>query len=272
MFDPKFRTSEKLVVSGSVIEVFKYDDFFEVANRSKYGVTSQNRAVSFRRLVNCNAGIWRDVDSSVIMPKFLTLTFADNILDLAVANKIFMKFVIRLNRRFFKKGDRLAYLAVPEFQKRGAVHYHVLFFNLPFVFNVFDELNKLWGYGHLLYKALDSASDASWYMAKYMTKSLSDERFKGKKRYFGSRNLNRPFVTYDLILISDILDLVNSRPLFSSRFQNQKGSNCEYMVFDISDSPLCGLDLKRLFISSLDSVSAVVDKSFQGRFFEPVDF
>lgn len=238
------------MLSGSYVELFRYDDFFEVSEVSRYGVTSQNKSVAFRRLVNCNSGLWRDSDMSSIIPKFLTLTFAENVLDLGVANKLFMRFVLKLNRKFFKnRSERLAYLAVPEFQKRGAVHYHVLFFNLPYIENVYDELNSLWGLGHLLYKALDSASDASWYMAKYMTKTLNDERFKSKKRYFGSRNLKRPFVSYDIGFIMDILDLINTPAIISSRFSNKNGLPFDYMVFDVSDSPILGLDYERFFVS-----------------------
>lgn len=53
---------------------------------------------------------------------FITLTFKENITDIVYANKIFNAWVS--NVRKLKKDFK--YIAVPEFQKRGAVHYHIL--------------------------------------------------------------------------------------------------------------------------------------------------
>ena len=53
---------------------------------------------------------------------FITLTFADNIIDIKTANKQFRYFIDKVQR--VKKNFK--YLCVPEFQKRGAVHYHLL--------------------------------------------------------------------------------------------------------------------------------------------------
>lgn len=53
---------------------------------------------------------------------FITLTFADNIKDIKEANKkihIWCTYIKRLKNDF-------KYIGVPEFQKRGAVHYHFL--------------------------------------------------------------------------------------------------------------------------------------------------
>jgi len=80
---------------------------------------STNRTrTEMRRLINCNQDF----------SKFYTLTFADNITDVKFANKHFNKFIMRMEYHYGK----FKYIAVIEFQERGAVHYHFLC-NLPCV-------------------------------------------------------------------------------------------------------------------------------------------
>jgi len=62
-------------------------------------------------------------------PVFLTLTYKDNLQDIKQSNKDFRLYIKRLN---FHLRIKLRYICVPEYQKRGAVHYHVMFFNIPF--------------------------------------------------------------------------------------------------------------------------------------------
>jgi len=66
-----------------------------------------------------NANIRQD-----IKPLFCTLTFKKNEIDLSRANTDFRNFIKRLQRH---TRTNILYLTVPEQQKRGAWHYHVLF-------------------------------------------------------------------------------------------------------------------------------------------------
>ena len=96
----------------------------------KYGVKEDSNVYRSKRevrnVLQCNAYRYG------CKPVFITLTFADNIQDLFIANAEFTLFIKRLNYYVFKqKKSILKYLVVPEFQKRGAVHYHIIFFNLP---------------------------------------------------------------------------------------------------------------------------------------------
>lgn len=147
---------------------------------------------------------------------FITLTFKENITDIVYANKIFNAWVS--NVRKLKKDFK--YIAVPEFQKRGAVHYHILS-NLgkedtniiipqkertektKDLTTLFDV--KYWSRGFARvdfikgdYKKIYS------YICKYMTKDIDDKLF-GKHRYFNSQNLNKPR--------EEFLDLSNERDL-----------------------------------------------------------
>ena len=75
------------------------------------------------RIVDCN------FDNKT---KFMTLTFKDNIQDISYTNYEFNKFIKRLNFNLYNdKKQRLKYIAVWEKQKRGAIHYHIIFLIFP---------------------------------------------------------------------------------------------------------------------------------------------
>ncbi|WP_236651814.1 rolling circle replication-associated protein [Enterococcus hirae] len=78
--------------------------------------------------------------------KFLTLTFRENIQDIAYANNKFNKFIKRLNYELYHiKKSKLKYLATWEKQKRGAIHYHIVLFSFPFIST--NRLTTIWGIG-----------------------------------------------------------------------------------------------------------------------------
>lgn len=154
--------------------------------------------------------------------KFITLTFADNVTDFEVANKEFNNFVDRLNYHVYGyKCRKLVYLGVREPQERGAIHYHVIFFNLPYLKK--EVLDNLWREGSnnisAINNSLEGVGDVASYVTKYMSKSFYGEIEKkgskkksfyfdfevwgNKKAYFTSRNIKRPsehrlnFVEFD---------------------------------------------------------------------------
>ena len=178
----------------------------EEQNQRKAGLRAKRKLMD---LIRANvAHDWRDHEGKPCKVKFLTLTFAENVQDLERANGEFKKFIKRLNYRITgSKKAFLKYVAVVEFQERGAVHYHVVFFNMPYVPH--EELTEVWGHGFVGINAVDHVDDLGAYVSKYMGKSFDDEddpddpggggsgkrrRDKGKKRYFVSRGLIKPEV------------------------------------------------------------------------------
>lgn len=129
--------------------------------------------------------IIRLINSNPDMNKFLTLTFSDNVSDLYYSNSEFLKFIHKVNYHVFHTKKRiLKYLAVIEFQERGAIHYHVIC-NLPFVEH--DKLSSLWKHGFIsINRIKDSKNDdisidcdnVGAYVCKYMTKDNDDPRLK----------------------------------------------------------------------------------------------
>lgn len=117
--------------------------------------------------------------------KFITLTFAENVTDFEVANREFNNFVDRLNYYVYGcKCRKLVYLGVREPQERGAIHYHVIFFNLPYLEK--GVLDNLWTEGSnnisAINNSLEGVEDVASYVTKYMSKSFYGEIEKKEVR------------------------------------------------------------------------------------------
>ncbi|MES3005550.1 MAG: hypothetical protein V4664_01235 [Patescibacteria group bacterium] len=130
------------------------------------------------------------------------------IVRLEVGYECFSSFVRRMR---IKYGQGWSYIAVPEFQTRGAVHFHVLAWGLSQNL-VEDErdtrtIQRLWSYGTCDLIKTDGSSGLAGYMAKYMQKALFDERLLQQKAYVCSRNIMRP-MSYSLSSIADYADLI----------------------------------------------------------------
>lgn len=144
--------------------------------------------LAFRRLVMANL-------SGSEHPLLVTCTYRDNQTDIRVGYRDFGAFIQALRYRF---GPQFRYIAVPEFQARGAVHFHALFWGLPA--RLFDTerdtrlLAGLWKQGFLYLKQTDGNERLSGYLSKYMAKSFVDQRLMNQKAYVCSRNLKRPVI------------------------------------------------------------------------------
>jgi len=195
------QSNYRAVLSGKRLEIFYYQkpysyNSFEIeGNKKPKNGTTRSRQSLYRarslvkRLISCNS------DFFGCRSLFVTYTFAENIVDLKDANREWTNYTKRLNRFLWERGLSTArYLAVVEFQKRGAVHYHVVYFNLPFIFGIKDTFSSLWGKGFVKLNAIKQVRRIELYVSKYLQKGVIDNRLAGEKCYFSSRGLNRPIV------------------------------------------------------------------------------
>lgn len=144
-----------------------------------------------QRLAKCNSNEWKT---------FITLTFEENIIDLKKANKKLRYFIDKIQRIY----KSFKYICIPEFQKRGAVHYHLLtnidINNDKLIYsqenNKFFKHIKYWNEGFTKVDNLDNdIKKIIGYISKYMTKDIDDRLFN-HHRYFYSRNLIKPKINY----------------------------------------------------------------------------
>lgn len=144
-----------------------------------------------QRIAKANINEWQT---------FITLTFAENIQDVKVANNRFKYFIDKVRR---VKPD-LKYLCITEFQKRGAIHYHMLSnINIKDSSLIYSQEDnpkfkhiKFWNEGFDSIEIMKGdVKKIIGYISKYMTKNI-DNRLFSHRRYFYSQNLQQPKVNY----------------------------------------------------------------------------
>jgi len=174
------------------------------------------------------------------------LTFKENIQDLKRANREHSKFMARFNYELFNtKVMKLVYVSVPEFQERGAIHYHSIIFNMPFVRSrVYSVIRRIWGKGsQIQLKRINSPQFLIFYMYKYMFKNFLDMRLYRKKKYFASRSVLKPKFLYKDVAIEMLLPLLeqNSFYIKKSSFDVDFIGTIEKTVYNLPT----GFDLSR---------------------------
>lgn len=188
----------KAVISGNVKEEYHFERMIHYGGslsrhkrvgkrRSKIrrGFSISRARQRIRRLISANTGQYgcRDL--------FITFTFAENVRELEKANACWTAFVKRLK---YHLTFNPAYVAVVEFQTRGAVHYHAVFFNIPYIEGIKDKWAEIWGHGFISIKSVQNINSIGAYVSKYLQKGVVDARLFNEKCYFTSRGLFKPIV------------------------------------------------------------------------------
>lgn len=208
----------KVIASGSVIEVYEYEKepvapcMFDIENdkhnqyekivlgndeknwiHEKVDRTEERRKQTLREARNTTRRLALMNFGQGDM--FITLTYKENMQDIEKADKDFKRFIQRFKYRF----KDLKYIAVREFQKRGAIHFHMIC-NWRQYFENEEHVKEterwfaenIWRHGFVDLKVLDGVDNIGAYLIKYMTKNIAIEAFKGHKTYLCSKGLDRP--------------------------------------------------------------------------------
>lgn len=167
-------------------------------------------------------------------PKFFTVTFEKNIVDIDEANYELTKFIKRLNYRIFEsKKSILKYSCVIHFQDRGAVHYHIVFYNMPYV-NV-NLLAEIWGHGFVKINKIDSVNNVGAYMTAYLGSDLDDERLQGRKSFFSSRGLLKPVEITENKKVEQLASaLLPENVTYESTFDNEYVGQVVYKQYNLN--------------------------------------
>lgn len=245
---------KKVVISGNIVEVYEYEVGYwkgyvkEPSENEKLGRKKGFRSENYdkhreqvlsrarrdlRRIINANIGSYgRDFTA-----KFVTLTFADNVQSVQDANYEFQKFIKRLNYQMFgNKKANIKYSTVIEFQKRGAVHYHVIFYNLPYL--KADMISNVWGNGFIKINKIDNVDNVGAYVCKYMTKDNVDERLEGQKSYFSSRGLYKPMEITEEKQVETLAGALPESVInFESVFKSEHLGDIKYKQYNLNLLP-----------------------------------
>lgn len=191
----KTLTKSVFTVSGNKIEVKEYNRLqvkewlhkSRKGNRKKSEEPTERRKdnlhrarVALTRLVHCN---------STQNTRFVTLTYAENLTDREQAYADFREMLAKLA----SAGINPSNVVVDEYQERGAVHFHLIFFSLPYFRNeIFQKL--YWPHGFVRIKKLHNPDHAASYLTKYFTKEQKETHLR---LYSCTHHLKRPAVLYD---------------------------------------------------------------------------
>jgi hypothetical protein len=192
---------------------------------------------------------------------FITLTFADNISNLDVANAKFNDYTTRVRKKF----KNFMYVGVIEFQDREAVHYHLIT-NIPPGSSLMPlmPLKRLWkpkenryidlkyydlphwikgyssGFG---FDSVDDKFSIIGYLAKYFYKNIKnikqaikegrlgeiDLRLYGRIKVLRSRNLMKPEIMYLNDLHNEDFQLLNDVKQYLKLHTSQVDSVSPYV-------------------------------------------
>lgn len=238
----------RAIRTGNILEVFEYQyaywynfapsvkgDVESFENEEGRRMDSIVRAqTKIRRLVNANSFVWG------YQPIFVTYTFRENITDIVEANTMFTSHMRMLKKRI---GKHLRYVAVPEIQgsrleKYGVAvwHFHVVFFDLPFIYGIKNIFAEEWEHGFVQVKSIKHVKNVGAYISKYFSKQWAESRAKGKKSFFSSFGLYQPVVHYSLL--TALPDKCKLNEEYSSEYVSEKYGRVVYKQYKIEKNAI----------------------------------
>ena len=149
---------------------------------------------------------------------FLTLTFKDNVQDYKKANQIFNRFIRQ-------KNQGIKYLAIKEHQQRGAIHYHLIVFDIEK--ETLEKLISSWTYGFSYTKKI--TDKYSYSIANYLTKYFSKEKNQlvkaGYRIFTKSKNLQKP-----LLISTGVVDKILAKYNYDVDLVKYDWSQHDYII------------------------------------------
>lgn len=251
------RVTHKVIQSGDIIEIYEYSEGYtkgytltenqlndRTSSESSPGDTdSRERSLkraktNLRRLINSNIGQY----GREFTAKFLTLTFKENVQDIKQANYEFKKFIQRLNYKLYgTKKANLKYTTVIEFQKRGAIHYHTIVYNMPYL--KANEISNVWENGFIKINKIDDVDNVGAYVGEYLGqaekgqgKNIEDDRLRGQKTHFSSRGLFKPVEITDKKIVEQVATaLLTEKLSYSATFENEHLGDISYKQYNLKN-------------------------------------
>ena len=120
--------------------------------------------------------------------KWITLTYAENMMDTNRLYNDFKKFIMRFKYKF--KTFKFEYIVAMEPQSRGAWHCHCVFiFNskAPFIPN--ETIEKLWSHGFTKTTKLDNIDNIGAYLTAYLADIEYNAEQHGKEENYKIKNI-----------------------------------------------------------------------------------
>ncbi|OGH05821.1 MAG: hypothetical protein A2W22_00495 [Candidatus Levybacteria bacterium RBG_16_35_11] len=237
----------KYVQSGQYLETYQYQNDLperhftnKKQKRSRFiRIYAQRRVDNVRRQKKQFIRLVRANLCGNFYPALFTFSMVESV-PVECAWKIWSDFIKRARKRF---GSDFRYITVIEFQKRGAPHFHALWWGLDskLVKNERSDrtIQNIWGYGYVDCISTDGSPALAEYLAKYMQKSLSDNRLCGKKAYRASCNVLRPVSGTHKAFFACIDQVVDKQDIvFEVKYDVQYLGRCIYKIYKSRNAPV----------------------------------
>lgn len=269
----------KVVNCGNVLEIYKYSNpisegYKVTKERQQREQTEEIKKENLNRSIKrTKRKIFELVNTNYVKGKssFLTITFKDNITDYDLAFNYWDRYKKKLEYHYKIK---LQYCGVVEFQERGAIHFHICLFNVPYLEH--SKLYELWNSivpGGINIQGIENVDNVGAYMTYYMNKDLENsfgkEEYKGKKRYFYSRNLKKPIVTTfntfdesEFVTVSNLENSLKDNVVFEYDSEFKKTDIKEFNYVDMETGEIKkGLKENILFEQKLEYKQIILQKN-----------
>jgi len=193
----------KIIQYGDLIEVYNYKNNVHqkrirtitrrIRQNDKYARFRSRRSIqrtkeNFIRFVHANV-------SAKGVPTFITFTNYQE-----VSLSLGYEYLRKCIRNIRKFAPECSFIAVPEWQKTGRLHFHCLFWGLPkkTTKKGAERKSRLyqrqWARGYVdVRDARNTSFFLSLYLAKYMSKASTDSRLSNQRAYSSSYNVVRPY-------------------------------------------------------------------------------
>jgi hypothetical protein len=247
----------KVIKAGDTVEVFRFEGVPHAVIEQSIGRKTVRRPkeridLPFRRVANvaANKKKFRYVVRACMQlgrPHFLTFTVAkptdkydrkkhpwiepvgnSGAYSVEYMYKLFRLAMMRMRYQF----PDVVYVAVPEFQKNGRVHFHLLVWGLPADICLKERttrcIARIWGHGYVdVVPTFGEPDRLTNYVGKYMRKGLRDERLRRVKAFTRSRNCpeyetiaGETVCGYLYLLLGEGYDMVYEQP-FETKWLGQ---------------------------------------------------
>jgi len=233
-------------------KVLQYGQFIEISNYSKDVHKKEVRAVARRAKHQYSSSDFRSSASlhrarqafirrvqaqlySKGVPTFVTLTNFQNV-DLSIGYAYLRTFIRTIRKRY----SGLSYYAVPEWQKTGRLHFHLLVWGVQHEEAERERdtrfFQRCWARGFVdVCNAQDSSVFLALYLAKYLTKASKDRRLLNQRAYTSSHNVDKVYKTGSNSLshlLSDIVPL-DSRILVEHTYETKYLGQCTFTKLEV---------------------------------------
>lgn len=232
----------KVVTSGDIVELYFYQIPIQCGSERKREIVKneenelgKRKDNIYRSRQNVRRIIW---NNQTEFTKFVTLTYAETVLDVKKVRRDITTFVQSMRR----SGYPMKYLYVLENQRErglkenneGCLHVHMVIFIDKFI--KIEDLRRCWKHGFVGIEKIDNVINLGAYVCKYITKdNIADF---GSHCYSCSIGLDRPVVErfYTLGYSDSYIDFVPEEVLNAVNVQYHKTLTHDFVD---SNNELC---------------------------------